>query len=349
MRHDTLASLIEKIDREHERKHDVLGDTRRMSVPLEPDTFLLDTEDGVERFRMSEHALGQISTDLGIPKRYFDRMKVEAPDLYRTNVQHWLWNDPKRRMIRSLRNGQDAYQGRAWLSDRYRRLDNIEISRKLLPEFERLSTEAEFHNASISDERFYLRATFPRMTRDVKVGQAVSWGVQIRNSEVGAATFAIESFMLVLACKNGMVVAKVLNARHIGKRLDDVLSDEAVKADDHAFWLAARDTLRASIDESAFDAAIDTLRATTEGEKIVSPIQATKRLANTFSLSEEETETVLLNLSVGGDMTRWGALNAVTATAHSVESFDRGVELEEIGWNIANLPLRDWEKIAVAA
>ena len=51
----------------------------------------------------------------------------------------------------------------------------------------------------------------------------VTWGVQIRNSEVGAATFAIESFILQLVCKNGMVVAKVLNARHIGKRLDDVL------------------------------------------------------------------------------------------------------------------------------
>jgi hypothetical protein len=38
-------------------------------------------------------------------------------------------------------------------SDRYRRLDNIEIATKLLPEFGRLSEEVEFHNASITDER----------------------------------------------------------------------------------------------------------------------------------------------------------------------------------------------------
>ena len=58
---------------------------------------------------------------------------------------------------------------------------------------------------------------------------------------------------------------------------------------------------------------------------------------------------MLLNLVLGGDMSRWGALNAVTAAAHQVETFDRGVELEEIGWDIANLPSREWERIAVAA
>jgi len=187
------------------------------------------------------------------------------------------------------------------------------------------------------------------MEREVKVGDAVQWGVQIRNSEVGAATFAIESFIMRLVCLNGMVVAKVLNARHIGKRLDDVLSDEAVKADDHAFWLAARDTLRASLDESAFEAAVATLREATEGTKVTSPIAATKRLAKSYSLSDEEQETVLLNLAHGGDFSRWGMLNAVTATAHTIDNFDRAVELEEAGWDIATLSNREWERIAVAA
>ena len=94
---------------------------------------------------------------------------------------------------------------------------------------------------------------------------------------------------------------------------------------------------------------VEKLRETTEGEKIVSPIAATKRLASTLSLSEEEHEAVLLNLSTGGDMTRWGALNAVTAAAQTVENFDRGVEMEEMGWSIAEMSRRDWSRIAVAA
>src|SRR4029077_4065298 len=215
---------------------------------------------GLTNLVMSEHALGQMATDLGVPKRYFDRMKTDAPELFKRNLHHWMYEEPKRRMLRGYRSsaGSSILDGRAWLSDRYRRLDNFEITERLLPQFERMEQEYEFHNASVSDERLYIRATFPRMTAEVKVGQAVTWGVQIRNSEVGAATFAIESFLVVLACKNGMVVNKVLNARHIGKRLDDILSDEARRADDHAFWLAARDTLRASLDESQFESVVNT-------------------------------------------------------------------------------------------
>jgi len=355
VRHDTLDSLIERVLKEHDRKEDILADTRRMSVVVEneedgyPVTLSVDEEDGTLHYAPSEHMLGQMATDLSIPKRYFDRMRQNAPDLFRTNVHHWLYKEPKRRMLRGYKVDEEVRNGRAWLSDRYRRLDNIEIATKLLPEFGRLAVEPEFHSASITDERFYLRAVFPGMEREVKVGDAVQWGVQIRNSEVGAATFAIESFVLRLVCKNGMVVAKVLNARHIGKRLDDILSDEAVEADDHAFWLAARDTLRASLDEAAFEETVEKLRGTTEGEMIQSAPQATKRLAKTFSLSDEEQETVLTNLVREGDLSRWGMLNAVTATAATVDSFDRGVELEEAGWSIANLSRRDWDRIAVAA
>lgn len=355
MIHDSVGSLRLQIEAEAARQHDVLADTRRMSVEVTEDTveLTLDGEDGIEAFVPSQHMLGQMATDLEIPKRYFDRMKVDAPELFQRNVHHWLYQEPKRRMIRAYEaSGHERYAGRAWLSDRYRRLDNFEISQRLIPEFERLvddGKEIVFHNASVTDERFYLRAVFPRMEAEIKVGEPVQWGVQIRNSEVGAAQFAIESFLLVLACTNGMVVAKVMSARHVGKRLGDNLSDEAVKADDHAFWLAARDELRASLDETAFQAVVSKLRESTEGEKIASPIAATKRLASTFSLSEEEHEAVLLNLSQKGDMSRWGALNAVTATAHTVENFDRGVELEEMGWAIAELPRRDWERIAVAA
>ena len=357
MKHDTLDSLIDKIDREHARQNDILADTRRMSVIVEeeeqdsPVTLSVDDGDETLHYEPSDHMLGQISTDLGIPKRYFDRMRTDAPELFKQNIHHWLYKEPKRKMLRAYNktSGSPVLEGRAWLSDRYRRLDNVEIAKRLLPELGRLPQEVEFHNAAVTEDKLYIRWTFPQMTKDVKVGQAVSWGGQIRNSEVGAGTFAIESFLLVLACSNGMVVTKVQDTRHIGKRLDDILSDEAKRADDHAFWLAARDTLRATIDETAFEAVVAQLRDTTEGTVIDRPIKATERLAKAVGLSEEEQEFVLGNLVRDGDLSRWGALNAVTYASHQVKSFDRGVELEELGWQIANLPTREWDRIAVAA
>ena len=344
---------MERVLEEERRKYDLLADTRRMSVSTNEDGELLLSVDGAEgreteAFFLNDHAISQMATDLSIPKRYFDRMREKDFDLLRTNVHHWLYNEPNRRMIRA-RRGEGLPTGRAWLSDRYRRLDNIEIATKLLPEFARLGTDVEFHNAAITDTRFYLRATFPSMEKAVKVGDPVRWGVQIKNSEVGAGQFDISNFVLRLACTNGMVVTKVMSARHVGKRLGENLSDEAITADDKAFWLAARDELRASIDVARFDEMLEVLKGTTEGAVIEAPIRATERLAKAYSLSESEQEAVLTSLATGGDFTRWGALNAVTAAAKTVDSFDRQVEMEELGWTLASLPEREWARLAVAA
>jgi len=348
----TLDTLMQRVVEEDARNYDLLADTRRMSVSydgMSEDILLnVDTADATESFTMNDHALGQISTDLGIPKRYFDRMKTDAPGLFKSNVHHWLYEEPNRRMIRAKKTGNDTFTGRAWLSDRYRRLDNIEIAKRLLPEFDRLGTEVKFHNAAITDSKFYLRATFPAMEKAIKVGDPVQWGVQIKNSEVGAGMFDISNFVMRLICTNGMVVSKVMSARHVGKRLGDNLSDEAIVADDKAFWLAARDELRAAIDVTRFNEAMEVLTGTTEGTVITAPIGATERLAKAYSLSETEQEAVLTQLATAGDFSRWGALNAFTAAAKTVDSFDRQVEMEEMGWDIATLTENAWSKLAVA-
>src|SRR4029077_13105998 len=142
--------------------------------------------------------LGQVATDLGIPKRYFDRMKVDAPDLFKSNVHHWLYNEPKARMIRGYTNTDAEMTGRAFMSDKFRRLDHMEIARTLLPEFDGLGTQVEFHQAAITEQKLYIRALFPALERDVKeVGDTVRWGVEIKNSEIGAGSLTISGFMLV--------------------------------------------------------------------------------------------------------------------------------------------------------
>ena len=178
----TLDRLMERVLEEEKRNHDILADTRRMSLGINEDDLVLDVDGAgiyteAESLFLGDHAIGQMATDLGIPKRYFDRMREADFDLLKTNVHHWLYQEPNRRMIRSRRSDGGDLTARAWLSDRYRRLDNIEIATKLLPEFARLGTDVEFHNAAITDTRFYLRATFPSMEKAVKVGDPVRWGV----------------------------------------------------------------------------------------------------------------------------------------------------------------------------
>lgn len=353
LRHyESLDKLIERVLAEDARKRDLIADTRAISFVEEdePGTLLVDTKDGQVAFKLNDHALGQIATDLNIPKKYFDRMRHTAPELFRRNVHHWLHTEPNRRLVRGLTNGDDLLYGRAWLSDRYRRLDNIEIAKTLLPEFQTLDTEVQFHNAAVTENRLYLRVTFPAMVDEIKLGEPVRWGVELRNSETGAGMFSVNSFVLTLSCMNGMVAYRELSARHVGRRLNDegFFAEETIKADDAAFWLAARDTLRASISETRFAEAVATMKEAAGSDPVERPIAATEMLAQKYSLSEDEREQVLRSLVLNKDLTQWGVLSAVTAAAQERESFDRQVEMEEIGWNIAELNRKEWAAIAAA-
>jgi hypothetical protein len=358
--YESLDALMGRILDLDARKLDLIADTRKMSLVddggnLEP-TLQVDTADGVRTVSMSPYMQGQVATDLKIPKRYFDRMRLDGYPLFTQNLNYWFANEPERRMLRGYipaGEAKDSFtpvEGRAWLSDRFRRLDHIEIARRILPEFENIGTEVQFHQAAITDTNLYLRAVFPRMQAAVKKDDLVQWGVEIRNSEVGSGMFKISGFVLRLVCINGMTVADEIRARHVGRRIEDegVLSDEALRADDKAFWLAARDTLRATISETRFEEIVSQLRETQEGAKIEKPLTATETLQQRFSLSDAEREHLLTNLIAGQDLSRWGALNAMTAAAKSTDTFDRQVEMEGYGWAMATMPVKEWESVALA-
>ena len=350
---ETLDGLMGRILDLDGRKLDIVADTSAMKAFVNGGEKLRIHESGTDKvFALNTHMRGQVATDLGIPKRYFDRMTADAPHLLATNVNHWLKEEPNRRMIRAY-SDQDSPThavGRAWLSPGYRRLDNIEIAKTLLPEFENLGTPVEFHQAAVSDTKLYIRALFPGVEREVKKGDVVRWGVEITNSEVGSGTLGIRGFILRLICVNGMTVAYTLKKRHVGRRIDEdgILSNQALQADDTAFWLAARDTLKATIAETRFDEIVEQLRETTGGEQIRRVVEATQVLQKTFGFSDEEKNSVVTHLAAGGDLSRWGALNAVTAAAKSVPDVDRQVEMEGIGWDVANLTPKAWEAIALA-
>ena len=350
---ETLDGLMGRILDLDARKLDLVADTTAMKAFVNGGEKLRIHESGTDKvFALNTHMRGQVATDLGIPKRYFDRMTDDAPHLLATNVNHWLKEEPNRRMIRAYTDQDSPTHavGRAWLSPGYRRLDHVEIAKTLLPEFEQLPFEVQFKQAAVSDTKLYIRALFPGVEREIKVGDTVQWGVEITNSEVGSGTLGIRGFIYRLVCKNGMTAAYTLKKRHVGRRIDEdgILSDQALQADDAAFWLAARDTLRATISETRFDEIVEQLRETTGGEQIRRVVEATQVMQKTFSFSDEEKNNVLMHLAAGGDLSRWGALNAVTAAAKSAPEVDRQVEMEGIGWEIANLTPKAWEAVALA-
>lgn len=348
--------MFAEIVRQDEAKLDVVSDTRRMGARVTDEgAVVLDVDhpSGHHSFGLNDHAQTQISGDLGIPKRYFDRMRVDAPSLLRTNVDHWLHSEPSRKLVRGFKPSEDGGTGvgRAWLSDRYRRLDNVEIARRIFPVFDEIEG-LTFHQAQLTDTKFYLRAYLPGLEREIKAGDVLRAGIEIKNSEVGSGALSIGPYILRLICTNGMTAQDhTVRRNHVGRRILDetYLSDEALEADDNALWLVARDTVKSVLNEVRFDEIVAQLAETITGEEIVAPVAATETLAQKFGLTEEEREMVVKHLHVAGDMSQWGMLNAVTATAKEVESFDRQAEMEAMGWDIAKLTRSEWSKVAVAA
>lgn len=349
----TLEQLAQRLREEQATKVDYVVDTRRVGF--------YDREDGqfgvsfdmpgqeLVSFMVNENAHEQIGSRVKIPRAYYRRMRSDAPRLLQRNVEHWLYNEPEKRMFRTLGGNL-----RAVLSDRYRRLDNYDLAEYLLPELGAIEGLKFFVNA-LTPEKMFIRATLPTLQADVKVGDTVQAGVEIRNSEIGHGALQVRPYLLRLTCLNGMVTDVSLRKYHAGRRIEEtedvlgIFRDETIAADDRAIFMKAADLVRASLTEVSFNEIVGRLRDIATGEQIAAPPAAVKVLANKLDLDEDESVSVLQFLTRGGDLTQWGAVNALTETAKYADSFGRLVELEEKAGELVEFSPEEWARVAVSA
>ena len=118
----TLEALGRELQRQREARQDFIADTRSLEMTTKEggSRVRLYLGDNPQDFAVGEVAHQQISARLGIPLKYYQRMQTEAPALLDENVNNWLQQAPERRMLRAMDGNV-----RAFLSDRYRRLDNL--------------------------------------------------------------------------------------------------------------------------------------------------------------------------------------------------------------------------------
>ena len=349
----TLSEVAAEIERQAETKHDYIADTRQLRLEDDGHTLSLD---GHGIFQTKDLALTQIGAHAGIPVPYMRRMQTEAPELLARNVNHWFQAKPAQRMVRTLDGG-----ARAFLSSRYARIDNLEVAHTVLPvlaEIGRKFGGMEVVSSEVTDHRLYLKAVFPSLRAEItntrRVGDFVEAGILISNSEVGLGAVSVKAFARFLACLNGMTRDGGGAWKHVGRRADEseeiyaLLTDEAKAADDKALLLKLRDTVAATLDRSQFDAWVHKIQHTTEQQIEGDVPAAVEALAKTLTLRQDEKSSVLRHLIEGGDLSRFGLMNAVTRTAEDVESYDRATELEALGGAVVDLNARDWHLISTA-
>lgn len=367
----SLAEIAAELMRQRESQKDYIAPQGKLKAQVNltgdnKDAVVIEGLNG-DAYGITPYAHGQLADNLEIPRKYYERMREQEPELLARNINTWLGKAAgERRMVRTL-DGQI----RAFLSPKYRPLDNFDLAEAVLPTLQAL--DVQVMSAELTPTRFYIKGILPQFSDVLAEGQQFGVGhdrlaeyggqggkvvaaIVVSNSEVGAGTLRLEPSVFSTWCTNlAVMVEAAMRKYHLGRSHEEaanyeVFRDATREADDRAFWLKVADLTRAALSAEGFAAAVQQIKAAA-GKKIESDDLpkvvevATRRLA----LPEASAKSILTHLIKGGSLTAWGLSSAITAAANMVQDYEEATELEHAGGKVIALSPADWKVISTAA
>ena len=330
----TVQRLYDELERQRNARQDILASTKSINFSSDSrgSVVSVDTGDKLLHFAVSDLAHAQIADRLSIPKKYYDRMRAENPSLLDVNVNVWLANEPETRMLRTLDG-----KLRAFLSDRYRRLDNLELLHHILPVISEMKG-CEIISQDITDTHLYLKVISKNVKAEISTGDVVQAGFVISNSEIGLGALKIEPLVYRLVCKNGMINKDYSHKKyHTGKQVADtdnayeLYSDATLAADDKAYFLKVQDIVAAAVDEAKFNLTVEKMRKAKDIDTGEDHLKTVEVLCDRYVLNKQEYANILMHFMQNKDFSLFGLTNAVTRSSQDCKDYNRATELERIG------------------
>ena len=348
----SLTELAQEIERQNNSKRDYVVSTSSLSlITNDPKTPPVMAMMGLaEHFSVNKHTHAQIGTHLDIPRKFYDNLLANHNDLLAHTVNTLFNRQSAPRMIRTLDG-----RARAFLSNRYRPIDNAEVAEVALSIF--ADAQAQMASCEVTESKMYLKALFPKTEGEVTKGDVVQMGVVIKNSEIGMGRFVVEPLIYRLVCLNGMIMQDgKIGRTHLGGRhgidsegLAIEYKHDTQRAMDRSLMLQVRDTIKALSTPEKMRYFVEKFQAAAnnkiEGD-VVAGVQVLQKKA---ALNDNDKGGILRHLISGGDLTQWGLANAVTRYSQDVDSYDHATSLEALGGEIIELAPSDWRAIATAA
>lgn len=346
-----INTLAKRVLQQKEAKRDFIANSKCIRLKADGETLEINGGDLDLDFNVTQTCHRQIGSTLGIPVKYYDKLRENSSSLLAQNVNWWLHTEPQDQMVRtfdyqSIGAEDQSNTARAFLSKKYRPLDNCDLIDQLVP----LVTDrgADIKSCNLTDNYFYFHACFPDIEAEITEGDVVRAGISIRNSEVGLSSLKVYPWIERLACMNGMTVADSgVRKYHVGKSLAssdiayELMSDDTKQKTDKAFWAQVQDVVKATMEEAKFQTIINSYREKAKIE-VAEPAKAVEITSDRFRLTKDESKSMLQFLCEDGDYSQWGVANSVTRLAHDEKSYDRAVELTEIGGEVMELPQSAW-------
>lgn len=348
---ESLSALAARLDINAKAKADFVAPASAITMQADA---RLSISAGSGSMPANDLGHSQIADYTGIPKAYYDRLRGDdaGKAVLAHDVNHWLARKgTERRMVRTLDGNV-----RALLSDRYQRIDNFEVAEVALNVLGNVPG-LRIVSSAITESRLYIKAVSEAVQAPVagsrRVGDFVEAGVMVTNSEVGLGSVSIQPFAHFLICTNGMVRNKEgLRAAHVGRRIDatleGLLSDQTKRLEDQVVLRKVHDVITHAFDRTSFERFMSQLTSTTEQQIAGDVNAAVEALGPSIGLTGGERQSVLRHLIQGGDLSRYGLMNAVTRTAEDIASYDRATELEAAGFKLIELPKKEWDVISNA-
>ncbi|MEN3540811.1 DUF932 domain-containing protein [Microbispora sp. ZYX-F-249] len=352
-----LAELHALLRDQHARKVDIPVTTAQIRA-VGTHLQLIDTPPVLSEAGVSDSTGLYLPTEicdqgladkLGIPLPYLRRLRAHQPALYEANVNTWLRSDDRRFLLRGLRGAGGAPGvARAFLSDRYKIIDNLDVLMAALDGVRLAGVDIDIDGCDLTERRMYVRvvceqvaALAPELLKNYRspfTGAAgadnplVFAGFVISNSETGCGAFTITPRLLVQVCRNGMTITADAHRHvHLGGRLDD---GGAVRwsSDTHdknlqLITAQTRDAITTFLDTDYLTTKIRELTAAA-GAEIADPDNTIRAVTTKLRFTDDQQREILRHFIRGGDLTAGGVMHAVTSVAQTVDDADTAHEME---------------------
>jgi hypothetical protein len=359
----SLQQLAAELERQIETRKDYIAPQGKVDAIVDDGEVKIDGVNG-KPMALTPFAHNQLTDHLGIPRKYYQRMQAEQPELLASNIRTWLHADPdNRRMLRAL-DGKI----RGVLTPKFRPLDNFDLAQAVFPKL--IEMQAQIMSCELTETRMYIKAILPQLSDELTDGLAFGVGhnnvgtdrgklvsaIVISNSEVGNGTLRVEPSVFTTWCTNLAILQQAaMKKYHVGRAHEadsswEVFRDATREADDKAFWLKVQDVTAAAFDEKLFRAAIAQIRIA-GGHAIKSDNlpAVVESAVEVLALPEHTSNGVLKFLASGGDLTQWGLSSAFTRMAGEAPDYELATQLERAGGTIISLDASQWERVSTAA
>jgi hypothetical protein len=234
-------------------------------------------------------------------------------------------------------------QVRGVLSDKYRRLNSVEIYKNFIQAAK--ESGAEIYDATYTDTKCYISVILPQVFEipTENNGSVYSvFGARISSSDFGDGAVDVRAFQMNCVCTNGMVSETMMKQVHLGRRLDDNLSfsDQTYKLDTQATASATRDIVLNALSQGRILTSAQSIKDASV--KIIEVDKEIKRLPKLGFSKEEskEVEAKLLNSNpddgVQGKPTLWKLSQAITSVSNE-KGARRKQEMDELAGKLISL------------